>query len=89
MCESFTYRVKILQKKAWNYQKNPYCYSMFKINDIVINQRGNVGEVVSVTSKGCKLLFKVDFGRVQRFFEAKELTLSNGDLSIEKTLKKS
>ena len=47
---------------------------MFKIKDKVVNQRGNVGEVVSVTSKGCKLLFKVDFGRVQRFFEAKELT---------------
>ena len=64
-------------------------FIMRKIKDKVINQRGNVGEVVSVTSKGCKYLFKVDFGRVQRFFEAKELTLSNGDLSIEKTLKKS
>lgn len=62
--------------------------SMFKVNDKVINQRGNVGVIVSIRSKGCKDLFKVDFGRVQRFFEAKELSLTDKPSSIELLHKK-
>lgn len=52
--ESFAYRVKILQKKAWNYQKNPYCYSMFKINDIVTDKAGNVFQVIDPTYRNDK-----------------------------------
>mgnify|MGYP003629372335 FL=1 len=61
---------------------------MFKIKDKVINQRGNVGIVIGIHSKGCKHLFKVDFGRVQRFFEAKELTLTDKPSSIELLIKR-
>jgi len=41
---------------------------MLKIKDKVVNQRGNVGKVVSIRPKGCKLLVGVDFGRITRFF---------------------
>jgi len=46
---------------------------MLKIKDKVVNQRGNVGEVVSIRSKGCKDLIGVDFGRITRFFQTKDL----------------
>ena len=62
--------------------------SMFKIKDKVINQRGHVGIVIGIRSKGCKHLFKVDFGRVSRFFEAKELSLTDKPSSIELLLKR-
>jgi hypothetical protein len=61
---------------------------MFKIKDKVINQRGNVGIIIGIHSKGCKHQYKVDFGRVQRFFEAKELTLTDKPSSIELLLKR-
>jgi hypothetical protein len=61
---------------------------MFKVNDKVINQRGHVGIVIGVRSKGCKHLFKVDFGRISRFFEAKELSLTDKPSSIELLLKR-
>jgi hypothetical protein len=41
---------------------------MIKLNDKVKNQRGHVGKVVSIRTKGCKLLVGVDFGRITRFF---------------------
>jgi hypothetical protein len=62
--------------------------SMFKIKDKVINQRGHVGIVIGIRSKGCKHLFKVDFGRVSRFYEAKELSLTDKPSSIELLLKR-
>jgi len=61
---------------------------MIKLNDKVINQRGNVGIVISIHSKGCKDLFEVDFGRISRFFQAKELTLTDKPSSIELLMKR-
>ena len=52
-----------------------FCHTkrMFKLNDKVKNQRGNVGVIVSIRAKGCKDLIGVDFGRITRFFQTKDL----------------
>ena len=60
---------------------------MLKVKDKVTNQRGHVGEIVSIRTKGCKLLIGVDFGRITRFFQAKDLTLTDKPSSIELLLK--